>query len=38
MSLYIDVDRVSSVLLADGWHAVAEDSFDLDAYEKAAKK
>jgi hypothetical protein len=33
MSLAIDVDRVNSVLLADGWHEVAETSFDLDSYE-----
>ena len=33
MSLAIDVDRVIQVLLADGWHEVLDDSFDLDAYE-----
>ena len=33
MSLSIDVNRVEKVLLADGWHHVAEQSFDLDAYE-----
>jgi len=33
MSLAIDVDKVEAVLLADGWHLVAEKSFDLDAYE-----
>ncbi len=33
MSLAIDVDRVDQVLLADGWHHVADHSFDLDAYE-----
>lgn len=33
MSLYIDVDKVTGVLLADGWHLVADKSFDLDAYE-----
>jgi hypothetical protein len=33
MSLYIDVDHVTHVLLADGWHIVHEASFDLDAYE-----
>jgi hypothetical protein len=33
MSLYIDVDNVTEVLLADGWHTVADGSFDLDAYE-----
>jgi hypothetical protein len=33
MSLAIDVDKVTRVLLADGWHDVANDSFSLDAYE-----
>jgi hypothetical protein len=33
MSLYIDVDKVTEVLLADGWHTVADESFDLDSYE-----
>jgi hypothetical protein len=33
MSLGIDVDAVSRVLLADGWHDVAEKSFSLDSYE-----
>ena len=33
MSLAIDVKRVEQVLLADGWHRVADRSFDLDAYE-----
>lgn len=34
MSLAIDIDRVSDVLLADGkWYAVADDSFLLDSYE-----
>jgi hypothetical protein len=33
MSLAIDVDRVAAVLLADGWHTVSNDSFELDAYE-----
>ena len=33
MSLAIDVDKVRAVLLADGWHEVAEKSFDLDSYE-----
>lgn len=31
MSLAIDVDRVHSVLLADGWHLVTD--FYLDAFE-----
>lgn len=33
MSLAIDVDDVTAVLLADGWHEVANRSFELDAYE-----
>lgn len=33
MSLYIDVDHVTEVLLADGWHTVTNDSFDIDSYE-----
>jgi hypothetical protein len=35
MSLCIDVNAVSAVLLADGWHEVAHASFNLDAYEYA---
>src|SRR5271166_596156 len=33
MSLYIEVDDVAAVLLADGWHTVTNKSFELDAYE-----
>jgi hypothetical protein len=33
VSLAIDVDDVTAVLLADGWHEVADASFELDAYE-----
>lgn len=33
MSLYIDVDHVTEVLLADGWHPVINDSFTIDSYE-----
>jgi len=33
VSLMIDTDLVVSVLLADGWHDVANNSFDFDAYE-----
>jgi len=34
MSLAIDMDRVKEVLLPDGtWHRVAEDSFEIGAYE-----
>lgn len=36
MSLAIDVAEVSAVLLADGWHAVAETSFAVDSYEFVA--
>lgn len=33
MSLAIDPDAVTHVLLADGWHDVKNSSFDLDSYE-----
>ena len=33
MSLAIDVDHVTHVLLTDGWHEVANASFAIDAYE-----
>ena len=33
MSLNIDIDTVTEVLLEDGWHQVEDESFDLDAYE-----
>jgi hypothetical protein len=33
MSLSIDVHKVSAVLLADGWHEVADRSFIVDSYE-----
>jgi hypothetical protein len=33
MSLAIEIDDVSAVLLADGWHIVADDSFTIDSYE-----
>jgi len=32
MSMTIDVAKVRSVLLADGWHRVAEKSFGIDTY------
>ena len=38
MSLAINVDLVTHVLLADGWHTVHGDSFDLDAYEYMHEK
>ena len=33
MSLAINADDVTAVLLADGWHEVPARSFDLDSYE-----
>jgi hypothetical protein len=33
VSLGIQVDNVTAVLLADGWHQVGNHSFDIDAYE-----
>ncbi len=33
MSLAIDVTRVTHVLLADGWHEVADGSFTVAPYE-----
>jgi len=33
MSLGIDIELVSHVLLADGWHSVVDQSFTLDSYE-----
>lgn len=33
MSLRIEIDHVTEVLLADGWHKVLDRSFDIDAYE-----
>jgi hypothetical protein len=33
MSLALDVSRVEQVLLMDGWHRVANASFELDGYE-----
>lgn len=33
MSLGIQVKNVTAVLLADGWHDVAHDSFNIDSYE-----
>jgi len=38
MSLAIDVDRVSHVLLSDGWHVVVDNSFSIDAYEFISKQ
>ena len=35
MSLAIDVTRVTHVLLADGWHEVADGSFTVAPYEFA---
>ncbi|MEN4399657.1 hypothetical protein A5768_08265 [Mycolicibacterium fortuitum] len=33
MSLAINTDDVTAVLLADGWHDVSNSSFDIDSYE-----
>ena len=33
MSLAIDVDDITHVLLADGWHEVHDASFGTDSYE-----
>ncbi len=33
MSIAINIDLVTEVLLADGWHTVTDDSFNLDSYE-----
>jgi hypothetical protein len=33
MSLAIDVDNITHVLLADGWHEVHDTSFAIDSYE-----
>lgn len=33
MSLAINTNAVTRVLLADGWYSVVDQSFDLDAYE-----
>ncbi len=35
MSLAIDVAKVRAILLADGWHKIANNSFDLGTYEYA---
>jgi len=33
MSLLLDVNKVKEVLLSDGWHLIADNSLDFDAYE-----
>lgn len=33
MSLAIETDLVTRVLLADGWHDVEDKSFEIDSYE-----
>jgi hypothetical protein len=33
MDLGIDVDKVTGVLLADGWHVVEDESFTLGGYD-----
>ena len=38
MSLTIDVDNITHVLLADGWHEVHDASFGTDTYEFMRRK
>lgn len=33
MSLYIDIDEVTDVLISDGWYTVLNKSFCIDSYE-----
>ena len=33
MSLAIEVDDITDVLLADGWHTIHDASFGIDSYE-----
>jgi hypothetical protein len=33
MSLAIDIDKVTAVLLTDGWHQVKDASFAIDSFE-----
>ena len=33
MSLAINIDKVTAVLLPDGWHKVVNESFDIDCFE-----
>jgi len=33
MSLAIDVEKVATILLSDGWHVLVKKSFCLDSYE-----
>jgi hypothetical protein len=33
VSLAIDTDHVTAVLLTDGWHHVTDQSFDVDSFE-----
>jgi len=33
MSLAIDINKISDVLLVDGWHDIKEGSFSIDSYE-----
>ena len=33
VSLYIDVDRVTNVMIGANWYEVAKGTFDLDSYE-----
>lgn len=38
MSLAINISEVTEVLLADGWHDVADTSFDVDDYDFSEDK
>lgn len=33
MSLAIDVDKITGILIGNEWYTVADNSFDCDAYE-----
>lgn len=37
MSLLVDTDAVQAVLLADGWHRVKAQTFDINGYQYAWK-
>jgi len=38
MSLKINIDSVDGVMLADGWHKVDKNSFEMDSYEFSGEK
>lgn len=33
MSLWIDIDKITQVLIGNEWHEVEPETFDLDSYE-----